>query len=139
MAKCKATEKTKSVLLDLLAAEARGIDAAEEAAAEEVANLIPRRKEEGMREQIAAANAKLADASKIAGRVARVLANQEDDTGTRNTAGGTIRAVRLYTGRNMLAEGMAALDLVERHGGIAAVREHFGDPEPEPEPEPEEG
>ena len=116
MATCKATEKTKSVLLGLLAAEARGIDAAEEAAALAVSSLIPRRKEEGMREQIAAANAKLADASKIAGRVARVLANEEDDTGTRNTAGGTIRAVRQYTGRNILEEGVAALDVVEEIG-----------------------
>ena len=125
MAKCAATEKTKGVLLGVVKLEARSIQPGYEAAKARVAELATSDNPDAGELKEA-----LANLSKLQGMVARVdnvLSNDDDDTGTRNTAGGVITAIRKATGRNMVAEAEAALDLVNRHGGIAAVRDHFGD------------
>lgn len=125
MAKCAATEKTKGVLLGVVKLEARSIQPGYEAAKARVAELATSDNPDAGELKDA-----LANLSKLQGMVARVdnvLSNDDDDTGTRNTAGGVITAIRKATGRNMVAEAEAALDLVNRHGGIDAVRDHFGD------------
>ena len=131
MAECKATLKTKEVLHGVVRLEATAIQPGYAAAKAAVKELM-----DADTPDPAALKEAIGNLSKLSGMMARVenvLHNVGDDTGTRNTAGGVITAIRKATGRDMVEEAKAALELVNRHGGIAAVREHFGEPEPEPE------
>ena len=125
MATCKATEKTKGVLLGVVALEATSIQPGYDAAKAAVKELMDTDTPDPTALKEAIGN--LSKLSGMMARVENVLHNDGDDTGTRNTAGGVITAIRKATGRDMVAEAAAALELVNRHGGIAAVREHFGD------------
>ena len=124
MARCAATEKTKGVLLGVVSLEARSIAPGFEMAKAAVAELMAT--EAPSATELKAAMDAFSKYGTLRARVENVLANDEDDTGTRNTAGGVITAIRKATGRNMVAEAEAALDLVNAQGGIDAVREHFG-------------
>ena len=105
------TANTKSILLELVSVEATALDSADEVIAAEFVRF----KDMSGSERIALTE-RMNALTKIQARVDAVLSQDDSsETGTRNTAGGTVKAIRKATGRNMLAEGQAALSLIGRY------------------------
>ena len=104
----QASENTKAILCDVLRIEMKAFDPAMKALQESLSGLLANPDAIGAAASLKDASEKMAAAAKVKARAMRVLTGEE--TGTRNTAGGAVKAVRSFTGRNMLAEIAAAYD-----------------------------
>ena len=110
---CPATAKTREILHQVVAAQAKSIAGYLATESAKVAELATNLATPGNAAKLAVANEGFAKALKLQERVDRVLGNTEDDTGTRNSAGGTIKAIRKFTGRDVIAEAMELWSVAE--------------------------
>ena len=103
---CKATANVKSILLGLVELEAipvADVEASIVADAGNIASLTPA--------QVSDLGKRMAKSAAIKQKIANTLGQDDTaETGTRNNVGSTIKAIRDFTGRNMLAEARAALE-----------------------------
>lgn len=103
---CKATANVKAILLGLVELEAipvADVEAQIVADAGNIANLTPA--------QVSELGKRMAKSAAIKQKIANALGQDDTaETGTRNNVGSVIKALREFTGRNMLDEARAALE-----------------------------
>ena len=123
---CKATANVKSILLGLVELEAipvADVEAKIAADAANIANLTP--------SQVKDLGTRMAKSAGIKQRIASVLGQDDtSESGTRNNVGSTIKAIREFTGRNMLNEARAALEKEIAARTAPPVEDPVEDPKP---------